>query len=100
MYPDGVWLVELAPLADPAVVPQTVASVFGLHERRGRPLTATLAEYLRSRSLLLILDNYEHLIEACATLADGLLRACPELRVLATTSRRCAHRRSSRRIFQ
>jgi predicted ATPase/class 3 adenylate cyclase len=84
-YPDGVWLVELAPLADPAVVPQTVASALSLHEQRGRPLLVTLADYLRSRQMLLLLDNCEHLIEACATLADELLRACPQLGILATS---------------
>jgi predicted ATPase/class 3 adenylate cyclase len=84
-YPDGVWLVELAPISDPSLVPQTIASVFGLHDERGRPLPATLADYLRPKRLLLVLDNCEHLIEACAALVDGLLRACPPLRILATS---------------
>src|SRR6266540_301263 len=84
-YRDGVWLAELAPIGDPSLVPQTVASVLGLHEERSRPLPATLAGYLRPRQLLLVLDNCEHLIEACAALADGLLRACTQLRILATS---------------
>jgi predicted ATPase/DNA-binding CsgD family transcriptional regulator len=84
-FDDGVWLVELAPLADPALVPQAVASVLGAREQPGHSLTETLSDHLRPRSLLLVLDNCEHLIEACATLAEALLRSCPELRVLATS---------------
>jgi predicted ATPase/DNA-binding XRE family transcriptional regulator len=86
-YSDGVWLVELASLADPALVPQAVAAVFGVREARGRPLAATLGEALRPGRLLLVLDNCEHLVVACARLADALLRACPHLRVLATGRR-------------
>jgi predicted ATPase/class 3 adenylate cyclase len=84
-YPDGVWLVELAPLADPALVPQTMAAALGVREEPGRPLTKTLADHLRSRALLLILDNCEHLLSASAQLADTLLRSCPNLRVLASS---------------
>ncbi len=84
-FPDGVWVVELAPLADPALVPRAVASAFGILEGSGRPVTEALADFLRPKSLLLILDNCEHLLEACATLADTLLRRCPSLRVLATS---------------
>ena len=84
-YPDGVWLVELASLADPSLVPQAVASALGAREQPGRSLTETLANYLRAKNLLLVLDNCEHLIEACADLAEALLRSCPGLRVLATS---------------
>ena len=84
-FEDGVWLVELAPLADPSLVPQVVASNLGVSEQSGRSLTETLSNHLGSRRVLLVLDNCEHLIEACATLADALLRFCPELRVLATS---------------
>src|SRR5439155_12038973 len=84
-YAHGVWLVELAPLVDPALVPQTVASALGVREEPGRPLTATLTDYLRPKSLLLILDNCEHLLTACAQLADALLRRCPSLRLLASS---------------
>jgi predicted ATPase/class 3 adenylate cyclase len=84
-YPQGVWLVELAPLADPALVPQALATVLGVREDANRPLPATLAEVLRPKQLLLLLDNCEHLIEACAQLADALLRACPHVQVLATS---------------
>ena len=84
-FPDGVWLIELAPLADAELVPHAVASVLGVHEQPGHTMTVTLAGYLRSRKLLLLLDNCEHLVEACATLADVLLRSCPSLHVLATS---------------
>ena len=84
-YAQGVWLVELAALADPALVPQSAASALGVREEPGRPLTATLTDYLRPKSLLLVLDNCEHLLSACAQLADTLLRACPNLRILASS---------------
>ncbi|HEY7068290.1 MAG TPA: LuxR C-terminal-related transcriptional regulator, partial [Chloroflexota bacterium] len=84
-YAQGVWLVELAPLADPALVPQAVAAVLGVHEHPGRPLAASLAEALRAQQVLLVLDNCEHLVAPCATLADRLLRACPHLEILATS---------------
>src|SRR5579864_1691920 len=84
-YPDGVWLVDLAALADAALVPQTVAAVFNMREMPGQPIATALAEALRGRSLLLVLDNCEHLLDACAQLADTLLCACPNLRVLATS---------------
>jgi len=84
-FPNGVWLVELTPLADPALVPQTVASVFGVREVPGRPVLDTLVDYLRARELLLVLDNCEHLVEAAARLAGSLLRSCTKLRILATS---------------
>jgi predicted ATPase/class 3 adenylate cyclase len=84
-YADGVWLVELAALADPTLVPQTVASPLGVREEPGRPLTATLTDYLRPKQVLLILDNCEHLLTACAQLVEGLLRGCPKLRILASS---------------
>jgi predicted ATPase/DNA-binding SARP family transcriptional activator/uncharacterized protein HemY len=87
-YADGVWLIELAALADPELVQQTVAQTLGLREQPEYPLGATLVDHLRSRSLLLILDNCEHLLSACAHLADHLLRACPDLRILATSRER------------
>jgi predicted ATPase/DNA-binding CsgD family transcriptional regulator len=84
-FEDGVWLVELAPLADPSLVAQAVASTLGAREQPGRSPTEMLSEYLGSKKILLVLDNCEHLIEACAELAETLLRSCPELRVLATS---------------
>ena len=85
MYRDGAWLVELASLTDPALVPQVVAAALGVREQAGRSVVQTLQEFLQTRALLLVLDNCEHLVAACAALADGLLRACPDLRILATS---------------
>ncbi|MDQ2686382.1 MAG: adenylate/guanylate cyclase domain-containing protein [Armatimonadota bacterium] len=82
---DGVWFVDLAPLADEAFVPQAVASALKIREEPGRALTLTLADDLRAKRLLLILDNCEHLLGACAALADALLRACPDVTILATS---------------
>jgi predicted ATPase/DNA-binding CsgD family transcriptional regulator len=84
-FPDGSWFVELASLADPAIVPQAVASVLSLREQPGCSLTDTLIRHLRHRHVLLILDNCEHLIGACAKLADALLRTCPDLHILGTS---------------
>lgn len=84
-FAEGVWLVELATLSDPTLVPQAVASALNVREQPGRPLQATLADYLSSRELLLVLDNCEHLVAHCARLAETLLRACPHLRILATS---------------
>ncbi|MGH2390738.1 MAG: adenylate/guanylate cyclase domain-containing protein, partial [Chloroflexota bacterium] len=84
-YPDGVWLVELAPLTESTLVPTEVAQVLGVREEPGRPLIATLTDHLRDKRLLLVLDNCEHLVTACAGLASTLLRACTHLRILATS---------------
>jgi len=84
-YPDGVWLVELAPLTDPALVPQTVASVLGQTEHAGMAFTQVLTEHLKTKKTLLLLDNCEHLLTACARLADMLIRSCPEVKILASS---------------
>lgn len=84
-FEDGVWLIELAPLSDPDLVPQAVAQALGVREVPGQPLTEKLAAHLQGRKVLLVLDNCEHLVEACAMLSDRLLRSCLELRVLATS---------------
>jgi predicted ATPase len=84
-YPDGVWFVDLAPLADAALVPGAVAAALSVREEPGRPIHETLLDRVRSRRLLLVLDNCEHLVEACARLVDGLVRAGPDVRVLATS---------------
>ena len=84
-FPDGTWLIELAPLSDPELVPQAVAGVLGLGEEPDRRLLDTLTDALRPKALLLVLDNCEHLVDACARLAETLLRACPKLRILATS---------------
>ncbi len=84
-YRDGVWLVDLAALSDPALVTQTVASAVGIREMPGRPLLATLLDSLERKRHLLILDNCEHLVSACAHFAEAVLRRCPEVRILATS---------------
>jgi predicted ATPase/class 3 adenylate cyclase len=85
IFPDGVWLIELAPLADPTLLTQTVAATLGVREQPGRTILDALIDYLRAKQLLLILDNCEHLIEACAKIADTLLRVAPRLKILATS---------------
>ena len=84
-FAEGVWFVGLAALSDVALVPQTVASVLGVHEEPGRAILETLTEYLGSRSLLLVLDNCEHLLEACAHFCATLLSECSSLHILATS---------------
>lgn len=84
-YPDGVWLIELAPISDPALIAQTIASVIGVREETGKTLTQTLSEHLKSRTVLLILDNCEHLISDCASLVNSLMLACPHLHILASS---------------
>jgi len=84
-YPHGVWLVEFAPLSEEVLVPKAVAGALAVPERPAEPLADTLAEVLRNRELLLILDNCEHLLEASARLVDKLLDSCPRLSVLATS---------------
>ena len=84
-FPDGAWLVDLAPLADPAQVPRAVAAALRVQEAPGQPLQDGLAGALRPRRLLLVLDNCEHVVGTCARLTDALLRACPALTVLATS---------------
>jgi predicted ATPase/DNA-binding CsgD family transcriptional regulator len=82
---DGVWFADLAPLGDPDLVAVTVANVLGVREQPGRPVADTVAEAVGGRSLLVLLDNCEHVIGACAKLADALLRGCPNLVLLATS---------------
>lgn len=84
-YSDGVWLVELAPLSDPTLVPQAVAATLGVREQPGRPLLDMLLDALGNKEMLLVLDNCEHTIDAAAHLADGLLDSSPRLRLLATS---------------
>ncbi|HSG42228.1 MAG TPA: adenylate/guanylate cyclase domain-containing protein, partial [Anaerolineales bacterium] len=85
LYPDGVWIIELAPLADPILITQTIASVFGLRESPDRPLMDLVTDYLRAKSALLILDNCEHLIDACARITESLIQACANLKILASS---------------
>ncbi len=84
-YPDGVWFVELAPLADGQRVALAVASALGVKEEPGHPVQDALAKYVEDRKLLLVLDNCEHLLDACAALVASLLQAGPRLKLLATS---------------
>jgi predicted ATPase/class 3 adenylate cyclase len=94
VFPDGAFFVELGSLADPALVPSTVASVLGVREEGGQPVVEALIAFLRDRQLLLSLDNFEHLTAASSVIGD-LLRACPVVKVLAT-SRAPLHLRGER----
>jgi predicted ATPase/DNA-binding CsgD family transcriptional regulator len=84
-FEDGVWWIELAPISDPELVPRAVASALGVPEAPELSPTEALTEHLEIREALLVLDNCEHLIEACADLADALLGSCQNLRLLATS---------------
>ncbi|MBI5033753.1 MAG: tetratricopeptide repeat protein [Chloroflexi bacterium] len=84
-FPDGVWWVDLAPLSDPAYVTQVVAQSLGAQENPNQSLEETLVNFLRGKQLLIVLDNCEHLISACAQLATRCLSACPRLQILATS---------------
>lgn len=84
-YPNGVWFVELAHLPDPSLVPQAVAASIGLREQEGSQITDLLVSYVKGKKILLILDNCEHLIEACAETAQLILSASPTGTVLATS---------------
>jgi len=84
-YPHGVWLVELAPITDPALVTQAVCAVLDITPQGNVPALNVLTEYLKSKKILLVLDNCEHLIDACAQLCNSLVHACPDLRMIASS---------------
>ncbi len=84
-FTDGVWFCDLGPLADPSVVPQAVRTTIGLREDASRGDIDVLCEHLAGAEALVVLDNCEHLLDACTSLADSLLRECAGMRVLATT---------------
>jgi predicted ATPase/DNA-binding CsgD family transcriptional regulator len=84
-FPDGVWQVELADLREPALLVPTIAASLGLREPGDQWILGKLRDYLSQRHLLLLLDNCEHLIDACALVATALLEGCPSLRILATS---------------
>ena len=84
-FKDGAWFVDLAPLSEATLVMQTVATVLGVREGPTRSLRDSVLEHLRHRSILLVLDNCEHVIGACAELAEALLRGASHLRILATS---------------
>jgi len=82
---EGSWIVEFGSLGDPALVPQTLASVLGVREEPTKPLTETLVQYLKPKKLLLLVDNAEHLLNAIARLVDQIVRQCPHVQILATS---------------
>ena len=84
-YVHGVWLVELAPILDPLLVPRVTATSIGLRDEPRRPVIDMLSDYLGEKKMLIILDNCEHLLDACAELVDTLLKSCPNLKFLATS---------------
>jgi predicted ATPase/DNA-binding XRE family transcriptional regulator len=84
-YTDGVWLMELASLSNPALIAQAFATLFGLTTQSTISFTDLLINFLRAKSSLLIVDNCEHLLDACAHLIDTLLKNCPHLKILATS---------------
>ncbi len=85
LFAGGVWVVELAALSDPTLVPQAMALALDLRESAGRSLQDLLLDYLKAREVLLVLDNCEHLIEACAQVAHAVLRDCPQVSIVATS---------------
>lgn len=84
-FPDGTWLIELAPLSDPALVPQAIVNTLGLLEQANRSHLTILTDFLKTKQSLLILDNCEHLIQACAQAVETLLHSCPSIHILATS---------------
>lgn len=85
LFEDGVWWVDLAPSIDPALVPQFVVHTFGTRPVADQPMMESLINFVRPKQMLLLLDNCEHLNEACAQLARQLLIEAPDLRILATS---------------
>jgi predicted ATPase/class 3 adenylate cyclase len=84
-FRDGAWLVELAPVVDPGAVVEVVASALGVTQRQGQTLSASLADFLRAKRLLLVLDNCEHLLDAVARFVDEVIDSCPRVSVVATS---------------
>jgi non-specific serine/threonine protein kinase len=87
-FPWGAWLVDLAPVTDPGVVPSAIAESIGIAPQPGRSVVDTLISRLSDRGMLIVLDNCEHLIEAAAATTRDLLRACPDVRFIATSRQR------------
>jgi predicted ATPase/class 3 adenylate cyclase len=84
-FAEGVWLIELAPVAEQGLVPGAIAATLGVREPAGRSLMEALVDYLRAKHLLLVMDNCEHVVDACARAAVSLLRHCPQLKLLTTS---------------
>ncbi|MGE5641916.1 MAG: ATP-binding protein, partial [Byssovorax cruenta] len=84
-FKDGIWFIELAAITDPELVPNAVANTLGVREQSGQPIITTLIDWFRDRELLLILDNCEHMLDACARLVDQVLHGSQETRILASS---------------
>ncbi len=84
-FADGVWLVELSTVLETGQVLRAISSVLDVREKTNKPLLETLVETIHDSSLLLIMDNCEHLLDACASFAEKMLTACPNLKLLATS---------------
>jgi len=84
-YPDGVWLIDLAPVLDPTLVPRTTAITIGLREEPQRPVIDMLCDYLSTKKMMIILDNCEHLVDACANMSEQILRTAVDVRILASS---------------
>ena len=95
-FPDGVWFVDLAPIADPALVPAAIAQVLGVRAEGSQPLVQVLTTFVRTKAVFLVLDNFEHVLDA-TPVVSGLLRDAPGLKVL-TTSRAPLRLRGEREI--
>ena len=86
-FPDGIWWIELAPIARPELVPAAISTLLGLRETSGRTPLETIVDRLSGAQALLVLDNCEHLLATCAEFVEGLLSGCPDVRLLATSQR-------------
>lgn len=84
-FPGGIRLVELSEISNPSFVPQAIATTLGLYQEPGKSIIETLVNFLKSSRVLLVLDNCEHLLEACAQVAQTLLFSCPHVQILATS---------------
>jgi len=84
-FSDGVWMVELAPLDKPKLIPQSIASILGIPISTPQPVIETIVNFLRAKTALFIFDNCEHLLDDVAQLSDNLLRQCPHVKILATS---------------
>ena len=84
-FPAGVWIAEIAPLTDGEFIPLTVAQALGIREESGKTILQTLMEWMRDKRLLLILDNCEHLLVACARFADSIIRSCPDVKLIVAS---------------
>ena len=84
-FPDGIWLVELAPIGDPAAVPDAFAPALGITVQAGMSVTESVVQALAGRHLLIVLDNCEHVIDAAAELVEAILIRSPTLKIIATS---------------